>query len=76
MKTIETLSNLSQAFLLRSMLEAEGIAAFLPDETMSQLGPFTGGGGIRVQVAEEDAARALPVVREFWKPSAPPAPEA
>ncbi len=67
MKTIATLTNLSQAFLLRSLLEAEGIPAFLPDETVAQIGePFVQ--GVRVQVAEEDAERAEPVVREFWKP--------
>ncbi len=68
MTTIATLTELSQASLLRSMLEAAGIAAFLPDEAMSQLGPFTN--GIRVQVADEDAEKAAPVVRDFWNPPA------
>jgi len=65
MITIETLSSLSQAFLLKSMLEASGIPAFIPDEYTAQNGFFTG--GIRVQVAAELAEQAKPIVAAFWE---------
>jgi hypothetical protein len=65
MVTIETLSSLSRAFLLRSMLEASEIPAFIPDEYTAQNGFVTG--GIRVQVAEEFVAQARPVVAAFWE---------
>ena len=61
MTTIATFHKSEDAHLLRMRLEAGGIAAFLADETVTQMewGFFTG--GVRVQVADEDvpAVRAL-----------------
>jgi hypothetical protein len=50
---------LSQALLLKSHLEAEGIHAFIPDENTASVMPFAlGKRGVRVQVSEEHAEDA------------------
>ena len=69
MITIANLSDLNEALVLKSFLEAEGIAAFLPDEYSLQndgFGSFAFG-GIRIQVPEADHERALALVAEFKK---------
>ena len=63
MKTIATFTKPEQAHLLRMRLESAGIAAFLQDEQMVQMDILFSNciGGVRVQVANEDAE----VAREF-----------
>jgi hypothetical protein len=67
MTTIATLYELSQAFLLRSMLEANNIPAFIPDENTIQTDwSLTHAlGGIRVQVPDEFQEKAKSVLAEF-----------
>ena len=58
--TIRTCRDLPEAELVRSMLEAGGIKAFIPDENAASLWPsqILDTNGIRVMVAAEDAALA------------------
>jgi hypothetical protein len=55
---------ISEALLVRSVLESEGIEVFIPDEfTAQNAPPYTWAtGGIRVQVAEEDLERARAIL--------------
>lgn len=61
MKTIATFSKPEEAHLLRTRLEAGGIAAFVQDENMVQMNWLYSDaiGGVRVQIAEEDVPRAM-----------------
>ena len=58
--TIRTCRDLQEAQIIRSMLEADGIDAFIPDENVASLGPPTmlDTSGVRVQVASDDAELA------------------
>jgi hypothetical protein len=58
--TIRVCGSLQEAEVVKSLLDANGIAAFIPDESMASIGPGapTMLEGIRVQVASEDATRA------------------
>jgi hypothetical protein len=62
--TVATFSDVSQAELARERLELEGVRAFVLDEQAGGVMPFLTNsmGGIRVQVAPEDAARAREVL--------------
>ena len=64
--------NPMRAEILASRLEAEGIPAFLADAEMMSVNPLWSPalGGVKVQVREDDAERALEIMRE----TAPPAP--
>ena len=59
--TVWTCKDLAEAEIVRSMLEAGGINAFIPDENFASLGPWQalGTGGVRVQVPADAAERAL-----------------
>jgi len=66
MITLAALSNLNDAFILRSMLEANDIPAFLPDENSCQSDwEITATVGVRVQIPEEFAEKAKFVLAEF-----------
>ncbi len=67
MTVLATLDCLNEAFLLRSMLEASEIPAFIPDENTSQVDwtLINAIGGIRVQVPEEFEEKAKIVLAEF-----------
>jgi len=67
MITLVTLSSLNDAFVLRSMLAANEIRAFIPDENTAQVdwGYINAIGGIRVQIAEKDSEKALSILSEF-----------
>jgi hypothetical protein len=56
MVTIATFSNANDAHLLRMRLEADGIQAFVQDELGQNFVQSIG--GVRVQVADEDAEAA------------------
>jgi len=65
MVTIRRYIDLSQAELDKSLLEAEGIRAFIPDESsVSTMGFATALGGVRLQVADEDRERAQQLLGE------------
>jgi len=57
--------------LLKNLLEAEGIAAFLKDEIIGTiLPPYASAGGagaIKVTIPERDLMRAQPIIHEFLK---------
>ena len=67
MLTLTTLSDLNEAFILRSMLEASGIPAFLPDENTCQVDwmYINAIGGIRVQIPEGCEEEAKVVLEQF-----------
>jgi hypothetical protein len=67
MITVATLYTLSEAFLLRSMLESSDIPAFIPDENTVQADwALTNAiGGIRVQVPESFREEAEKVLADF-----------
>jgi hypothetical protein len=72
MITLTTLLSLNDAFLLRSMLEASDIPAFIPDENILQVdwGYVNALGGVRVQIPEEFTEKASSVLAEFKAHSA------
>jgi len=67
--TICRCASVQEAEVVKSALEADGITAFIPDESMATIGPAASTmlEGIRVQVAAEDAERA----RQVLGPQAP-----
>jgi hypothetical protein len=63
MTTVATCSNIAEAQLLRSLLDAAGITAFLPEEVTANTAPqLLFASGLRVQVEDEDAADARRVI--------------
>ena len=65
MITVRVCSTLPEAQVIHSLLEGSGIKAFLPDEFTIQNNWMWSNaiGGVRVQVAEEDAVRAEEILR-------------
>lgn len=63
MTTIRTCSELEQAEVIKSVLAGSGVTAFLPEENSALWSNAIG--GIRVQVADEDAARAEEILQAF-----------
>lgn len=61
MITVATCSNPAEAMLLKSVLEANDIPAYVPDELTAQSAPNYTASGLHLQVAEEhaDTARRL-----------------
>jgi hypothetical protein len=79
MVTIRTCSTLPEAHLLQSFLGGSGIASFLPDENTIQMDWLWSNaiGGVRLQVAEDDAERASALLsgydeEETLNPPSPP----
>lgn len=65
MITVAECTSVDEAQLVKSLLEANGINAILPDEFTAQaLAPLILGRGIIVQVAEEDAETALALIAD------------
>lgn len=66
MVTIRTCYSLPEAQVIQSHLEGSGIEVFLPDELTVQNNWLWANaiGGVRVQVLEEDAERAVEVLDE------------
>jgi hypothetical protein len=60
MVTIATTVRLDEAYVIKSILEGSGVRCFIPDEftAQTQWGVISAGGGIRVQVQDEDAEAA------------------
>ena len=63
--TVATFVNPVQADFARSILEMEGIECWLIDETLSNVVPGVGLaiGGVKLQVRESDAPRAVAALR-------------
>ena len=70
MVTIRTCFSLPEAQVIQSFLEGSGIKSFLPDEyTVQNNWMWTNAiGGVRIQVLEEDAERAMQMLRESDQP--------
>jgi hypothetical protein len=68
--TLRTCRDIHEAYLFRSVLEADGVEAFIPDEYMSPLHPapvlFTG--GVRLLVRQEDVERAREILQSADEP--------
>ena len=64
MTTVATCSNPAEAMLLKSILEANEIPAYVPEELTAQAAPNFSGSGIRVQVDDENAAAAKTVIED------------
>jgi hypothetical protein len=62
--TVARVNEFQEALLLRSVLEADGIEVFLPDEFVMQNTPHLlfANDGVRVQVKPEDEARARAIL--------------
>jgi len=59
MTTIATCSNITEAQLLKSLLDSAGVTAFLPEEMTANAAPqLLFGSGLRVQVEDEDVTKA------------------
>jgi hypothetical protein len=67
MITVATLSELHEAQLLRSRLEADGIPALIPDEMTVQMNwqLCQAIGGLRIQVADQHEEKAKEIASEF-----------
>ena len=64
MITVATCSNPAEAMLLKSLLEANNIEAYVPDELTSQTAVHFSGSGIRIQVEEKQAEAAKRILEE------------
>ncbi len=64
MITVATCSNPAEAMLLKSLLQANDIEAYVPDELTAQSAPHFSGSGIRVQVDEKNADAAKRILDE------------
>ena len=66
MKTVAACNSLDEALLLKSVLEGSGIAAIVPDEHAAHIAPpyVLIGGGVRVQVPDEDEEDARRILDE------------
>jgi hypothetical protein len=62
MTTVATCSNPAEAMLLKSLLEANNITAYVPDELTSQAAPHFSGSGIHVQVNDDQAVTAKTIL--------------
>ena len=64
MVEIDRFQNQAEAFMLRSLLESEGIECYLKDEIINQMyGGFVDFGGIKVQVMEDQVPHAMDVMQ-------------
>lgn len=66
MITIRTCSRLDDAEVMQSVLGGSGIEAFIADEDSAVSTFGSAFGGVRLQVKEEDAARAEEILREAY----------
>jgi hypothetical protein len=70
MTTVATCSNPAEAMLLKSLLEANGITAYVPEELTVQSAPHFSGSGIRIQVDDQHAETAKRLLEEAESSSA------
>ena len=75
MKTLTTVTYLHEADMICSKLQADGIEAFMPDESVIAVNPLYANavGGIRIQVNESDFERAEEILQNLLSGS--PLPE-
>lgn len=65
MTTIATCSNPAEAMLLKSLLEGNGVTAYVPEELTSQSALDFAGSGIRVRVDDENAEAAKRILADM-----------
>ena len=70
MTTIATCSNPAEAMLLKSLLEANDITAYVTEELTAQSAPHFSGSGIRIQVDDQHAEAARRLLEETEKSTA------
>ncbi|MFV0271495.1 MAG: DUF2007 domain-containing protein [Macellibacteroides fermentans] len=64
MVEIARFQNQAEAFMLRSLLESEGIECYLKDEIINQMyGGFVDFGGIKVQIMEDQVPHAMDIMQ-------------
>ena len=63
--TVATFSYAPEMGLVRSKLESEGIQCYVKDELVSQTYIQNAVGGMKLQVKEEDAERALEIIEKM-----------
>ncbi len=64
MTTVVTCSNPAEAMLLKSLLEANGVPAYVPEELTAQSAVDFAGSGIRVRVDDENIETAKRLLAE------------
>lgn len=66
LSTIYTSMNISETYIVRSLLEQEGIRAFIKGELVAQTGPYLTGAssGIQLQVPEKDIIKAVELLQD------------
>ena len=71
MITLTTTSYLHEADLLCMKLEAAGIKTFIPDQSTASIQPLYSGaiGGIRIQIVEQDLAKAREILAAKLEPT-------
>ena len=64
MTTVANCFDVTEALRLKALLEAAGIAAFIPDETTASIAPhhFLTASGVRLQVPDERAEDAREIL--------------
>ena len=77
MITVAECYDIQQAQRFQIALGAAGIESFIPDEFTAQNSPWqfiSSSGGVRLQVAEEDAAQARQIIQQAREggPTSPP----
>ncbi|MDR0811205.1 MAG: DUF2007 domain-containing protein [Paludibacter sp.] len=61
--TILTVNYPSDMYVIRAKLESEGIECFAKDEMTAQVFPTSAIGGVKLQVLESNAERALEILK-------------
>lgn len=64
--TIYTSANISETYIVRSLLEQEGIPAFIKDELITQTAPYLTGAsnGLQLQVQDKDIIKAVELLQD------------
>ena len=64
--TIYTSKNISETYIVRSVLEQEGIPAFIKGELVTQTAPYLTGAsnGMQLQVSERDIIKAVELLQD------------
>lgn len=68
MTTVAHCSNNAEAMVLKSLLVANGVETFLPEELTPEAGLHFAGSGLRIQVNDEDAPLARQILNDAQHP--------
>lgn len=70
MKTVKKCIDIQEANRFKMTLDAAGIESFIPNEHSATVAPFAffAGGGVKLQVTEENFEKALEVLKDFELP--------